>query len=96
MEETDFLKDFEGIKDYRMFLVGLDKEFKSVGVLYREFKVLEELASSALKVSPKLHDFVSKQQSTVYGKLLTEVESLCDCMKRGKVCFIKSEDLNQL
>lgn len=25
MEETEFLRDFEGIKDYRTFLVGLDK-----------------------------------------------------------------------
>jgi hypothetical protein len=41
MEETEFLRDFEGIKDYRTFLVGLDKQFKSAGVLYREFKILE-------------------------------------------------------
>ena len=95
MEETEFLKDFEGIKDYRTFLMGLDKKFKSVGLLYREFKVLEELASTALKVTPVLHDFVSKQQSAVYGKLQTEVDSLADCIKRGRVCFIKNEDLNQ-
>lgn len=95
MEETEFLKDFEGIKDYRTFLMGLDKKFKSVGLLYREFKVLEELASTALKVTPGLHDFVSKQQSAVYGKLRIEVDSLADCIKRGRVCFIKNEDLNQ-
>lgn len=95
MEETEFLKDFEGIKDYRTFLMGLDKQFKSVGVLYREFKVLEEMASTALKVSPTIHDFISKQQSAVYGKLQTEAESLLDCIKRGSVCFIKNEDLNQ-
>ncbi len=59
MEEEEFLKDFEGIKDYRTFLVGLDKKFKSVGLLYREFKILEDMASSALKIAPMLHDFVS-------------------------------------
>lgn len=42
MEETEFLRDFEGIKDYRTFLVGLDKQFKSAGVLYREFKIFGE------------------------------------------------------
>ena len=41
MEETEFLRDFEGIKDYRTFLVGLDKQFKSASMLYREFKILE-------------------------------------------------------
>ncbi len=96
MEETDFLKDFESIKDYRTFLVGLDKKFKSVGVLYREFKVLEDLATTALKVTPSLHDFVSRQQSAVYGKLQTEVDALDECIRRGRVCFIKSGDLNQL
>ena len=50
MEETEFLRDFEGIKDYRTFLVGLDKQFKSAGVLYREFKILEGMASIALKI----------------------------------------------
>lgn len=54
MEETEFLRDFEGIKDYRTFLVGLDKQFKSAGVLYREFKILEGMASIALKVSPSI------------------------------------------
>lgn len=96
MEETDFLKDFESIKDYRTFLVGLDKKFKSVGVLYREFKILEDLAATALKVTPGLHEFVSKQQSVIYGKLQTEAESLADTIRRGRVCFIKSGDLNQL
>lgn len=51
MEETEFLRDFEGIKDYRTFLVGLDKQFKSAGVLYREFKILEGMAFIALKIS---------------------------------------------
>ena len=51
MEETEFLRDFEGIKDYRTFLVGLDKQFKSAGVLYREFKILEGMAFIALKIN---------------------------------------------
>ena len=95
MEETEFLRDFEGIKDYRTFLVGLDKQFKSVGVLYREFKILEGMAFIALKISPSIHNFISKQQSAVYSKLQTEVDSLANSIKRGKICFIKNEDLNQ-
>lgn len=95
MEETEFLRDFEGIKDYRMFLVGLDKQFKSAGVLYREFKILEGMAFIALKISPSIHNFISKQQSAVYSKLQTEVDSLANSIKRGKICFIKNEDLNQ-
>lgn len=96
MEETDFLRDFEGIKDYRMFLVGLDKQFKSAGVLYREFKILERMASIALKFSPSIYNFISKQQGVVYSKLQNEVDTLSDNIKRGKICFIKNEDLNQL
>nr|WP_288231731.1 hypothetical protein [uncultured Prevotella sp.] len=96
MEETDFLRDFEGIKDYRVFLVGLDKQFKSAGVLYREFKILERMASVALKFSPSIHNFISKQQGVVYSKLQNEVDTLSDNIKRGKICFIKNEDLNQL
>lgn len=96
MEETDFLRDFEGIKDYRMFLVGLDKQFKSAGVLYREFKILERMASVALKFSPSIHNFISKQQGVVYSKLQNEVDTLSDNIKRGRICFIKNEDLNQL
>ena len=96
MEETDFLRDFEGIKDYRLFLVGLDKQFKSVGVLYREFKILERMASIALKFSPSIHNFISKQQGVVYSKLQNEVDTLSDNIKRGKICFIKNEDLNPL
>lgn len=95
MEETEFLRDFEGIKDYRTFLVGLDKQFKSVGVLYREFKILEGMAFIALKISPSIHNFISKQQSAVYSKLQTEVDFLANSIKRGKICFIKNEDLNQ-
>ncbi len=95
MEENEFLRDFEGIKDYRTFLVGLDKQFKSAGVLYREFKILEGMASIALKISPSIHNFISKQQSAVYSKLQTEVDSLANSIKRGKICFIKNEDLNQ-
>lgn len=96
MEETDFLRDFEGIKDYRVFLVGLDKQFKSAGILYREFKILERMASIALKFSPSIHNFISKQQGVVYSKLQNEVETLSDNIKRGKICFIKNKDLNQL
>ena len=96
MEETDFLRDFEGIKDYRMFLVGLDKQFKSAGVLYREFKILERMASIALKISPSIHNFISKQQGVVYSKLQNEVDTLSNNIKRGKICFIKTEVLNQL
>lgn len=95
MEETEFLRDFEGIKDYRTFLVGPDKQFKSAGVLYREFKILEGMAFIALKISPSIHNFISKQQSAVYSKLQTEVDSLANSIKRGKICFIKNEDLNQ-
>ncbi|MQN69796.1 hypothetical protein [Segatella copri] len=95
MEETEFLRDFEGIKDYRTFLVGLDKQFKSASVLYREFKILEGMAFIALKISPSIHNFISKQQSAVYSKLQTEVDSLANSIKRGKICFIKNEDLNQ-
>ena len=95
MEETEFLRDFEGIKDYRTFLVGLDKQFKSAGVSYREFKILEGMAFIALKISPSIHNFISKQQSAVYSKLQTEVDSLANSIKRGKICFIKNEDLNQ-
>lgn len=95
MKEINFQTRIAGIKDYRMFLMDLDRKFKSVGVLYREFKLLEELASTALKVSPSLHEFVSKQQSVVYGKLEIEVISLSETIKQGKVCFIKNEDLNQ-
>ncbi len=95
MEETEFLRDFEGIKDYRTFLAGLDKQFKSAGVLYREFKILEGMAFIALKISPSIHNFISKQQSAVYSKLQTEVDSLANSIKRGKICFIKNEDLNQ-
>ena len=51
MEETEFLRDFEGIKDYRTFLIGLDKQFKSAGVLYREFKILEGMAFIALRLA---------------------------------------------
>ena len=90
MEETDFLKDFEGIRDYRTFLVGLDKQFKSAGVLYREFKILEGMASIALKISPSIHNFISKQQGVVYSKLQTEVDTLANSIKRGKICFIKN------
>ena len=95
MEETEFLRDFEGIKDYRTILVGLDKQFKSAGMLYREFKILEGMAFIALKISPSIHNFISKQQSAVYSKLQTEVDSLANSIKRGKICFIKNEDLNQ-
>lgn len=95
MEETEFLRDFEGIKDYRTSLVGLDKQFKSAGMLYREFKILEGMAFIALKISPSIHNFISKQQSAVYSKLQTEVDSLANSIKRGKICFIKNEDLNQ-
>nr|DAH79058.1 MAG TPA: hypothetical protein [Caudoviricetes sp.] len=95
MEETEFLRDFEGIKDYRTFLIGLDKQLKSAGVLYRESKILERMASIALKISPSIHNFISKQQGTVYGKLQTEVDTLANSIKRGKICFIKNEDLNQ-
>jgi hypothetical protein len=95
MEETEFLRDFEGIKDYRTFLVDLDKQFKSACVLYREFKILEGMAFIALKISPSIHNFISKQQSAVYSKLQTEVDSLANSIKRGKICFIKNEDLNQ-
>ena len=38
MEETEFLRDFEGIKDYRTFLVGLDKQFKSAGACLRTLR----------------------------------------------------------
>ncbi|WP_417166625.1 hypothetical protein [Segatella sp.] len=86
MEETEFLRDFEGIKDYRTFLVG---------VLYREFKILEGMASIALKISPSIHNFISRQQGVVYSKLQTEVDTLANSIKRGKICFIKNEDLNQ-
>lgn len=95
MEETEFLRDFEGIKDYRTFLVGLDKQFKLVGVLYREFKIFEWMAFIALKISPSIHNFISEQQSVVYSKLQNEVDSLANSIKRGKICFIKKEDLNQ-
>lgn len=96
MEETDFLRDFEGIKNYRMFLVGLDKQFKTACVRYREFKILERMASIALKISPSIHNFISKQQGVVYSKLQNEVDTLSNNIKRGKICFIKNEDLNQL
>lgn len=94
MEETEFLRDFEGIKDYRTFLVGLTNS-SSRQVLYREFKILEGMAFIALKISPSIHNFISKQQSAVYSKLQTEVDSLANSIKRGKICFIKNEDLNQ-
>ena len=95
MEETEFLRDFEGSRTTRTFLVGLDKQFKSAGMLYREFKILEGMAFIALKISPSIHNFISKQQSAVYSKLQTEVDSLANSIKRGKICFIKNEDLNQ-
>ncbi len=89
MEVIDFSNDYEVIKDYRMFLMDLDKKFKSVGLLYREFKVLEDLASTALKVTPVLHDFVSKQQSAVYEKLQAEIGSLSEIVRRGRVLYQK-------
>ena len=95
MKETEFLRDFKGIKDYRTFLVSLEKQFKSAGVLYREFKILEGMASLALKISPSIHNFISKQQNDVYDKLQVEVDALANNIKRGKICFIKNEDLNQ-
>jgi hypothetical protein len=53
------------------------------------------MAFIALKISPSIHNFISKQQSAVYSKLQTEVDSLANSIKRGKICFIKNEDLNQ-
>lgn len=53
------------------------------------------MASIALNISPSIHNFISKQQGTVYGKLQTEVDTLANSIKRGKICFIKNENLNQ-
>ena len=96
MKETEFLRDFKGIKDYRTFLVSLEKQFKSAGVLYREFKILERMTTIALKIIHFVHSFTHKQHRAVYGKLQTEVAFLDDCINRGRVYFIKNEDLNQL
>lgn len=94
MEESEFSIDLRRVKDYRTFLADLDKEFKSVVLLYREFKLLEDMALTALKVSPKLHDFISKQQSAVYEKLQMEAKYLANNIERGRVCFVKNGDLN--
>lgn len=53
------------------------------------------MASIALKISPSIHNFISKQQNDVYDKLQVEVDALANNIKRGKICFIKNEDLNQ-
>ena len=95
MELTEYLKKIKGSEGYRIFLTGLNKQFKSAGVLYREFKILEGMASIALKISPSIHNFISKQQGVVYSKLRTEIDTLANSIKRGKICFIKNEDLNQ-
>ena len=96
MELTEYLKKIKGSEGYRIFLTGLNKQFKSVGVLYREFKILERMTAITLKIIPSIHNFTPKQHRAVYGKLQTEVASLADCINRGRVCFIKNEDLNQL
>ena len=82
MEETKIYRK-KYINVHRTFLADL-------------CNVLEEKVSSEFKVSPKPYVITYKQQSDFYGKQFTEVESLGNCLKRGKVCYIKSEDLNQL
>ena len=96
MEETEFLRDFEGIKDYRTFLVGLDKQFKSAGVLYREFKILERMTTVSLKIIHFVHSFTPNSTEPFTESYKTEVASFADCINPGRVCFIKNEDLNQL
>lgn len=96
MELTEYLKKIKGSEGYRIFLTGLNKQFKSVGVLYREFKILERMTAITLKIIHSIHNLTPKQHRAVYGKLQTEVASLADCINRGRVCFIKNEDLNQL
>lgn len=96
MELTEYLKKNKGSEGYRIFLTGLNKQFKSAGVLYREFKILERMTTIALKIIHFVHSFTHKQHRAIYGKLQTEVASLADCINRGRVCFIKNEDLNQL
>lgn len=96
MELTEYLKKIKGSEGYRIFLTDLNKQFKSAGVLYREFKILERITTIALKIIHFVHSFTPKQHRAVYGKLQTKVVSLADCINRGRVCFIKNDDLNQL
>lgn len=91
MDNKNLLKSFDGIKDYRMFLKRLTKLFLSVSILRKEFDALEGMANMALKVSSDLHDFVSKQQTDVYSKLVDEVKKLSNELERGKACFLKEE-----
>jgi hypothetical protein len=95
MEEAEFLRDFEGIKDYRTFLVRLGQAVQVGRCCIVSLRFWRGMAFIALKISPSIHNFISKQQSAVYSKLQTEVDSLANSIKRGKICFIKNEDLNQ-
>lgn len=68
MKKTEIFRYFEGIKDYRTFLVDLCKQFMSTGVLYRELKMFDGIISIALKVRNSIHNFISKQHA-VCGKI---------------------------
>lgn len=68
MELTEYLKKIKGSEGYRIFLTGLNKQFKSAGVLYREFKILERMTTIALKIIHFVHSFTHKQHRAVYGK----------------------------
>jgi hypothetical protein len=57
MELTEYLKKIKGSEGYRIFLTGLNKQFKSAGVLYREFKILERMTTIALKIIHFVHSF---------------------------------------
>lgn len=63
MKKTEILIDFEGLKDYRTFLVDLCKRFISTGVLYRELKMFDGFSSIALKIRNSIHNFISKQHA---------------------------------
>lgn len=96
MELTEYLKKIKGSESYRIFLTGLNKQFKSAGVLYREFKILERMTTIALKIIHFVHSFTPNSTELFTASYKTEVASLDDCINRGRVCFIKNEDLNQL
>lgn len=96
MELTEYLKKIKGSEGYRIFLTGLNKQFKSAWVLYREFKILERMTTIALKIIHFVHSFTPNSTEPFTESYKTEVASLADCINRGRVCFIKNEDLNQL
>ena len=67
MELTEYLKKIKGSEGYRIFLTGLNKQFKSAGVLYREFKILEKMTTVSLKI---IHFVQSRLRQVTKPKLL--------------------------